>query len=213
MWLSIYLRNKFYLSFQAINLKIMQKTLLSILLTALLLGCGEDPSEFSTVREIKFTFEESDFTPYVGDYFRGDITEIIDPNREEFSGFLGGIDNYFVNEIRMEINSDNLQTAPWLEGVMLSVNDEFIIDENTLDVLDALTTNGVILEEKELLVYNRMDNEEGVVNDDNTGIQAILEALIDDQPLSINLGTRVNGNIVGTFQIAVYLDITARGQF
>jgi hypothetical protein len=195
----------------------MKKTiLLSILLTALMLGCGEAgfQSDVSKETEIVVVLDESIFEDLGPNFFYAEFSETVDPTSDDFGSYVDDIENYFVNEIKLEIGTENLNQTLGLDDFAITINSDFLIDSDNA-VIDALTDDDGKLRAqgnpKQFVLYNREDNSKGLVGNDNPAVQAILDALSSSRPLVAGFFMTVSGEEVsGSIDITVYLDLTGR---
>lgn len=203
----------------------MRKTFLLIALAAtMVLGCGEAgvESDVSKITELSFSLDASDFTA-VGGFLVADILETIDPAAEDFSEYLGDIQNYRINKLEMQI-SDYASTAndPVVVFIGLGANPVGNISEPNIlsedsrtsantPLIDAVTNaNDQLTNSDKILIYDRTNSGGSLIASDNAGLQQVLTALQNSTSFQGRAQLALQGSLSGSFTLTLFFDITAR---
>lgn len=199
---------------------------LSVLFTlcaALLLGCGEAGFEVDISKE-----NEVDIILTNADFENGSFSknESINLAEGEFDKYLDDIEKYEVNKISIQVlgyeNTDPNAKPTFLEfqvqKIGTSMFDVFlpsdIINFEEMDLKNNGITdaNGRIKEGDKILIYDKDDNDNSLIDSSNKGLQDILFTLENRSALNVYANLYMDGQFDGELKVRVFFDVTARTQ-
>lgn len=198
--------------------------LLSSLLFAFLLGCGEAGIETDISKVIEFDVTIDQDAPQITFENQSYLlaTHLIDPASDEFSEYSADIKEYIINEIELDIVS--IQSNAGIEMQYFGIGEALTPDGGIIanwiatvfqnNLYEALTNNGKLAVVSDLLIYSAskpnedLTEEFGVIN-----LSHFQEKLSNGQPGRIALYL-YDDNLPSEFliNIKIKVDLTARTQ-
>lgn len=191
--------------------------LLTTLLSAFMLSCGEAGFEVDISKET-----EVDITITSSDYENGFFSknEKINLAEDEFSKYLKDIKKYEVNSIGIQVvNYENSFEATLPTSLEFQVQrtdrapvDIAYLESQELKSIGITDRNGRITKGDKILIYDKDDNANSLIDSSNQGLQEVLTVLENRSEMNVYLFLYMDGQFDGEITLKVFFDVTARTQ-